>query len=150
MFTATAQPIDGTLRQRVAVNGRHEIMTDEPESLGGLDTAPAPHELLPAMLASCVSTMVLQYAQHRGWELNDLAVEVRYENESRPRDVAMRMHLPATFSADQVARLQRIAEACPVKRALEAGFNFAPVTVTREAGRSGEPTDKSTTYGAAA
>lgn len=131
MFTATARPVDGRLGQRVAVNGRHEIRTDEPQSLGGLDTAPAPHELLPAMLASCVSTMVVAYAQHRGWELDDLSVEVRYDNESSPRQIETSMRLPDGLNADQVERLERIAETCPVKRALEAGFSFEPVAVTR-------------------
>ena len=40
-FTATARSIDGTLRHEIDVNGRHTITTDEPESLGGTDTAPA-------------------------------------------------------------------------------------------------------------
>ena len=50
-MTATARPIDGTLRHEVEVNGRHTIITDEPTRLGGTDAGPAPHELLPAMLA---------------------------------------------------------------------------------------------------
>ena len=139
MFTATARPVDGRLGQRVAVNGRHEIRTDEPESLGGLDTAPAPHELLAAMLASCVSTMVVAYGQQRGWELDDLSVEVRYDNESSPRQIETSMRLPHGLNADQVERLERIAETCPVKRALEAGFTFEPVAVTRS-----EPGDEQT------
>jgi hypothetical protein len=32
MFTATARSISGTLRHEVDVNGRHTIVTDEPES----------------------------------------------------------------------------------------------------------------------
>ena len=36
-YTATAQPIDGTLRHQIDVNGRHAITTDEPTTLGGSD-----------------------------------------------------------------------------------------------------------------
>ena len=64
-MTATARPIDGTLRHEIDVNGRHTITTDEPAKLGGSDTAPTPHELLPAILASCVSTMITLYAHTR-------------------------------------------------------------------------------------
>lgn len=39
-YTATARSIDGTLRHEIDVNRRHTITTDEPENLGGTDTAP--------------------------------------------------------------------------------------------------------------
>ena len=67
-MTATARPLGNTLTHEIDVNGRHVMRTDEPLSLGGLDTAPAPHELLPAALAACASTMVALYASRRGWQ----------------------------------------------------------------------------------
>lgn len=123
-MTASAHPIDGTLRHEVDVNGRHTIMTDEPESLGGADTGPAPHELLAATLASCISTMVALYAQRKGWPLPGLRVDVVYDNESDPRGFDVTLHLPAGLTGDQVTRLQRVADTCPVRRALQAGFTF--------------------------
>ena len=121
-MTAAARPIDGTLRHEVDVNGRHTIITDEPESLGGSDSAPAPHELLPAMLASCVSTMIVLYAQARDWELEGLQVDVTYDPDSTPRHVEVTVHLPDGLTPDQIKRLRRVASTCPVKRALETGF----------------------------
>jgi putative redox protein len=123
-MTATAHAIDGGLRHAVDVNGRHTIITDEPERLGGTDLGPAPHELLPAMLASCVSTMIYLYARNRGWELRDVRVEVVYDPESTPRQTLVRVHLPAGLTDAQIKRLQRVAETCPARRALEAGFAF--------------------------
>jgi organic hydroperoxide reductase OsmC/OhrA len=84
-YTATAQPIDGTLRHEIDVNGRHTIVTDEPARLGGSDTAPTPYELLAATLAACVSTMLVLYARARDLDLRDLRVDVDYESD-RPRD----------------------------------------------------------------
>lgn len=130
MFTATASSVDGTLRHRIDVNGRHGIMTDEPVSVGGTDSAPAPHELLPAMLASCVSTMLLLYAQRRDWDLGELSVDVDYDNETTPRKVSIRIHLPDGLSGDQIRRLVVVAQTCPVKRALEAGFSFEQEVMT--------------------
>jgi uncharacterized OsmC-like protein len=69
-MTATARSVDGGPRHEVDVNSRHAIVTDEPESLGGTNEGPAPHELLPAMLASCASTMITFYARARNWELS--------------------------------------------------------------------------------
>jgi putative redox protein len=123
-MTATARPIDGTLRHEIDVNGRHTIITDEPTRLGGTDAGPAPHELLPAMLAACVSTMIMTYANARGLELNGLRVDVVYDPESTPRHVGLVVHVPASLPPDQAERLHRIADTCPVKRALEAGFTF--------------------------
>ena len=61
------------------MNGRHVIITDEPLSLGGTDTGPAPHELLPAALASCISTMIVLYAKRKAWDLDDVRVDVGYD-----------------------------------------------------------------------
>ena len=123
-FTASARRIGDTLRHEVDVNGRHTIITDEPASLGGTDAGPAPHELLPATLASCISTMIALYAQRKGWDIGELRVDVDYDHESEPRRFDVTVHLPDGLSDDQLTRLRRVADTCPVRRALEAGFAF--------------------------
>jgi putative redox protein len=123
-MTASARRIDGTLRHEIDVNGRHVIITDEPEHLGGTDTGPAPHELLPATLASCISTMVALYAQRHEWPLPGLRVDVVYDDKSDPRRFDVTLHLPDGLSGEQVTRLQRVADTCPVRRALQGGFTF--------------------------
>ena len=123
-FTARARSRDGTLRHEIDVNGRHTITTDEPQSLGGSDLGPAPHELLPAALASCVATMIVLYARRHGWELPATDVEVRYDADATPRRVEVDVHLPDTLTPEQAVRLRRVADSCPVRRALEAGFAF--------------------------
>jgi uncharacterized OsmC-like protein len=43
------------------------------------------------------------------------------------------MHLPNDLTPDQRRRLERVAETCPVRRALEAGFAFEErIVTTRE------------------
>lgn len=131
-FTATARPIDNTLKHEVDVNGRHTVITDEPESLGGTNTGPAPHELLPATLASCISTMIALYAQRKDWQLDGLSVDVTYDNEAEPRSFDVTLHLPDGLTEDQVERLRRVADTCPVRRALEGDFVFDERTETGE------------------
>jgi putative redox protein len=148
-MTAVARSIDGTLRQEVDVNGRHRLITDEPERLGGTDAGPAPHELLPAMLASCVATMIVLYARTRNWNLDEVRVEVGYDSESTPRHVELRVYLPEGLTSEQVNRLGKVVDTCPAKRSLEAGFAFdrqlivagrdlSPVWGARDQGRSYE------------
>src|SRR5207244_3840487 len=103
-LTASARPIAGSLRSEVDVNGRHTITTDEPASLGGTDAGPAPHELLAAMLASCVATMISLYARRHGWQMDDLRVDVTYDTDVTPRHAEVVVHLPEGLTDDQVAR----------------------------------------------
>jgi putative redox protein len=123
-MTATARPTGTGLEHEVDVNGRHIVVTDEPERLGGTDRGPAPHELLPATLASCVATMIAMYAQNRGWELGEMSVEVDYDPKRVPRLFTIDLHLPDGLTLDRRRRLERVAETCPVRRALEGGFEF--------------------------
>lgn len=123
-FTASARPLAGTLRHEVELNGRHTILTDEPERLGGTDAGPAPHELLAGMVASCVSTMVALYSRRHGWPVEGLRVDVGYDADTTPRRVSVRLTLPDGLTPEQVDRLHRVADTCPVRRAFEAGFEF--------------------------
>lgn len=123
-MTATTRRVGNTLRHEVDVNGRHSIVTDEPESLGGTDAGPAPHELLPAALAACVATMIALYAERRGWDIGDSVVDVDYDTDSAPRRMAVSVNLPDHLTPDQLRRLEHVAESCPLRQALEAGFTF--------------------------
>jgi putative redox protein len=123
-MTATARRTGDTLRHEVDVNGRHTIVTDEPARLGGTDEGPAPHELLAAMLAACVSTTLAMYARRHGWDMGETCVHVSYDSEVTPRLVSVEVRLPDGLSDEQRWRLERVAAACPARRALEAGFTF--------------------------
>ncbi len=119
---ATATLAHGTLRNEVLLRDAFILHTDEPESAGGEDTAPTPHELLAAALASCVTTTVATYARTKGWALGDVLVEVEYDARSTPRQFRVDLHLSGDYDAEQIARLERAAATCPVRRSLEAGF----------------------------
>jgi putative redox protein len=132
-MTARARSVDGSPDHTIDVNGRHTIRTDTPERLGGTDSAPSPHELLPAMLASCVSTMIGMYARARDWQLSDVEVDIEYDADAEPRHLQVTVNLPDGLTPDQVARLRRVADTCPVKRALQAGFTFEQQVLLRPA-----------------
>ncbi|HEY7620552.1 MAG TPA: OsmC family protein [Solirubrobacteraceae bacterium] len=123
-LTASASSVGDTLRQEVLVDGRHKLVTDEPERLGGTDAGPAPHELLPAALASCIATTIRRYARTKGWALGALSVDVVYDNTSTPRHFDVTITLPPGLSPMQVQRLMRVAAACPLRRSIEAGMVF--------------------------
>jgi putative redox protein len=124
-LTATARSIPGTLRQEVVIDGKHRLITDEPERLGGDGSGPAPHELFPAALAACISTTLVMYARTKGWELGAVSVAVDYDNRSTPRMFDVVVELGGELADEQLARLQKVAESCPVRRSVEAGIEFS-------------------------
>ncbi len=75
--------------------------------------------------------MVVMYAQNRGWNIGETAVDVTYDPDSVPRHFTIDLKLPDDLSHDQQRRLERVAETCPVRRALEAGFTFEEQSAAR-------------------
>jgi putative redox protein len=134
-MTATARRTGEGLTHEVDVNGRHTIVTDEPEHLGGSDRGPAPHELLAATLATCIATMIAMYAQKRNWDIGETTVEVDYDPETVPRRFSVELQLPSDLTSEQLRRLERVAASCPVRRALEGGFSFEERTVSPRAAK---------------
>ncbi len=51
-------------------------------------------------------------------------MDVEYDYESEPRRFDVTVHLPGGLTDDQVTRLKRVADTCPVRRALEGEFVF--------------------------
>jgi putative redox protein len=133
-LTATARSIPGTLRQQVVIDGKHRLVTDEPERLGGEGSGPAPHELFPAALAACVSTTLVMYARTKGWELGDVKVDVDYDHRSTPRRFRIATEVAGDLDDSQLERLERVARSCPLRRSIEAGIEFEE-TLARGEGR---------------
>ena len=124
-LTASARSVQGTLRQEVLIDGRHRLVTDEPERLGGDGSGPAPHELLPAALAACIATTLVMYARTKEWEIGEVLVDVDYDNHATPRRFEIAIELDGELTDDQLHRLEKVARACPLRRSLEAGFEFS-------------------------
>ena len=123
-LTATSRSIRGTLRQEIVIDGKHRLITDEPESVGGNGSAPAPHELLPAALASCISTTLVMYARTMEWDLGEVTVEVEYDHQATPRIFEVAIDLTGDLTDEQLDRLEKVAAACPVRRSIETNVEF--------------------------
>ncbi len=124
-MAASARMVPGTLRSEVSVRGgRFHLVTDEPEDVGGDDAALMPHELLPAAVAACVATTLTMYARHKGWELGEVAVDVEYDAAATPKRFAIEIRLGGELDEEQLARLEKVAAACAVRRSIESGPVF--------------------------
>ncbi len=115
----------GALHNDVAVRG-HSVVADEPKDHGGHDDGPSPQELLAASLASCTAITMQMYARRKGWNVDDVEVEVDYEPAQRgsPTRFTMEVRLPKELPEEQRERLMQIAAKCPVHRTLEGEVMF--------------------------
>jgi putative redox protein len=122
---ATSRRVDGRLEQRVEIR-EHSLTADEPRDHGGEDSGPSPQELLAASLASCTAITMEMYAQRKGWDVGDVAVNVQYEPAQRgsPTRFTMNVEMPKELPEEQRERLMQIAAKCPVHRTLEGEVMF--------------------------
>jgi putative redox protein len=122
---AISRRVDGRLEQSVEVR-RHTVTADEPKDNGGDDSGPSPQELLAASLASCTAITIEMYANRKGWDVGEIAVNVDYEPAQRgsPTRFRMEVELPKELPEDQRERLMQIGATCPVHRTLEGEVMF--------------------------
>jgi putative redox protein len=101
--------------------GRHTLIADEPEDEGGADTGPTPGQLLALSLASCTAITIEMYAERKGWNVEDLEVEVDYGPRPRegPARFEVAVKLPKGLADDEAESLLSIASKCPVHRLLK-------------------------------
>ncbi|CAM3993538.1 OsmC family protein [Flavobacterium weaverense] len=96
------------------------IISDEPKSDGGMDLGFSPYELLASSLAACTCITLRMYANRKGWELQDIKVEVNIveEAEEKKTTIIRSIELFGSLDTEQKKRLLNIANKCPVHNIL--------------------------------
>ena len=108
-------------RKLIARHRGHQVLSDQPESGGGEDTAMTPTDLFIASLALCVGAFVVHFAQRHDIRLEGMKIETDYQMSDNPRRVGamqVRVHMPGPLSERHQAALQRVAEHCTVHNTL--------------------------------
>lgn len=118
MRSARVHTDEGKFRQKVQIGG-HILTADEPESNGGNDAGPEPHEFLLAGLGACTSMTVKLYADGKGWPLRAVDVTVEgHRDETRVFTFKRTISFEGDLTEEQRQRLLEIANKCPVHRTL--------------------------------
>jgi uncharacterized OsmC-like protein/alpha/beta superfamily hydrolase len=112
--------------------GRHGIIADESEDLGGGDFGPSPYELLNASLGACTAMTLQMYARRKKWDLQEVKVHLSFdrsykddcdhcdEKDRRLETFDREIEITGNLDQIQIDRLKEIADRCPVHRTLEA------------------------------
>lgn len=111
--------------------GVHEFFADEPKSVGGQDTGPAPYDLLLAALGTCTAMTMRLYADRKGISVPAFSVKLSHakehaedcadcEEDSKGLLDVIRRDIIIEGEHDDkiIAKLLEIADKCPVHKTL--------------------------------
>jgi putative redox protein len=105
------------------VAANHVLQVDVPESEGGDDLGPSPHDLFDAALAGCTALTLSLYARRKGWPLEDARVTVERDARDESSGIyrlARRIELVGELDAQQKERLLEVALHCPIHKLMQA------------------------------
>lgn len=113
----------GPKYQQAIRAGAHQYYADEPLSMGGADSGPAPFDFLMSALGACTSMTLRMYAERKGWPIGRIEVQLSHEKleqDGKKIDcIRRRIDIEGELSEEQRQRLLEIAQKCPVHRALQ-------------------------------
>lgn len=108
--------------RKVAVKtGNHEILTDQPVSVGGEDAGLSPYSLFLASIGGCAGFYALAFFQKRGLSTDGLHVTANVRSgENGLEGVDIDVTVPSDFPEKYRGALLRSIDGCSVKRAIQA------------------------------
>lgn len=116
--------------------GKHGLVADESEELGGNDFGPSPYELLNSALGACTAMTLQMYAKRKKWPLENVRVHLSFDRQYKDDcencdDPKLKIshfdrciELTGDLDDIQKARLLEIADKCPVHKTLAGEVSF--------------------------
>lgn len=129
MADATGKPVVvthlGGMQFCADVRG-HRIVVDQPQKIGGTDSAPTPIELLVSSLGCCIAFYVREFCRSRSLPYLGMSVEVTPETTAGRIDrFAVRIVMPEPLPPRETELLERVARSCPAHATLSHGADIA-------------------------
>lgn len=102
--------------------GSFTVHTDQPQNVGGEDTAPAPFELFLASLATCTGFYIVSFCRKRDISTEGMRLIQNLERDPETgyiTTIRIDVELPPDFPEKYVAAITRTAQQCAVKKVLQ-------------------------------
>jgi putative redox protein len=127
-----AEAQGGGFKQDITINALHQLVADEPISVGGTDLGPSPYQLISAALGACTTMTLRMYANLKKLPLTHVTCDVTHNKthltdsqqlgagQSKVDVFTRRIRMEGDLTDEQRAALLRIADKCPVHQTLHA------------------------------
>lgn len=99
----------------------HTWMADEPQEVGGGNTAPTPDRLILASLGACTAITLKMVAARRQLPLTGVQVELQLNPSGKPEvgnDIVRRIDVQGELNEEQRVQLLKVANSCPMHKLL--------------------------------
>ncbi len=118
MTIYVSQHKPGQLRQTIQIH-QHQLNADLPQSVGGEDTGPDPHDLFDAAIATCKAMTLQLYAKRKNIPLHEVKVEISRDDSAEQKGLYQlhaTLELIGDLTAEQRQQLLAIADKCPIHK----------------------------------
>ena len=100
-------------------SGKHQLITDKPESFGGQDKGLAPYDFVCSGLISCTMITLRMYAQHKGFDLGEFTVEAFFNANKEGKEwIERRLCFSQPLSDELQQKVLDICQKTPVTKTL--------------------------------
>ncbi len=110
-----------TLYQTKVIAGNNELISDEPQNIGGGNKGFNPFELLASSLATCTAATLRMYIDRKQWLVDEIVVDVELIEDKENKTTNFKRAISfvgGNIDEEQKKRLYLIAEKCPVHRVI--------------------------------
>ena len=109
-----AEPWSGEVK-----SGKHQFITDKPESFGGQDQGPAPYDWICSGLISCTMITLRMYARHKGIELGQFSIEADFNANKEGKEwIERHLSFVEPLSDEMHQKVLDICQKTPVTKTL--------------------------------
>jgi len=127
-MSASSYPITGrSIAGNTAVElagGTARWRADLSPSSGGAGSDPDPHDLLDSALVACTILTLQFYARRKQYPLESVEVSVVHDEDDAVYRMDRQITLGGALSQQQKDDLMRVADACPLHKALHKKFEI--------------------------